>query len=490
MLYYTALVAVVQLFAGFFSSALMCQQCGGHKYEGSVRLSREECCEATPVECKSDQVCLRALVNSPYGNFFLSGCHAAEDDLIGCDYHALPHNSSVLRCVCANAECQNDFTGDCAVGGTQTTTKAASFQPTSSPSPTSSQSPVASLPPLVMAPIGRTIRGLSAGKRMDGSESVEAALLREPDRRVLSIQSHVVHGYAGNKCSIFPLQLHGFEVDSINSVQFSNHAGNVEYLTLPTRYEHVKGQKLTDTELEELYEGLRLNKINNYTHILTGYCGNVDFLKKIADVVTDIKRKDSNTFFVCDPVMGDHGKYYTPRELMPVYRDVLLPLADLLTPNAFELGELTGSTVATEEQCLAAIDVLHDKGVRFVVVTSGVTDAQSEETLCCYSSVREANASSPTRYRFTFPRLRGHFVGTGDVFTALLVAWLDRSRGDVSGAVERVLQTMQALIKRTSEFAQSQVESNSRACCELRLVQSRCDLLKPPPAEGILVERI
>ena len=44
-------------------------------------------------------------------------------------------------------------------------------------------------------------------------------------RRVLSIQSHVVSGYVGNKSAAFPLQLLGFEVDTINSVQFSNHTG-------------------------------------------------------------------------------------------------------------------------------------------------------------------------------------------------------------------------------------------------------------------------
>jgi hypothetical protein len=44
-----------------------------------------------------------------------------------------------------------------------------------------------------------------------------------PNCRVLSIQSHVVRGYVGNKCAVFPLQLLGFEVDSINSVHFSNH---------------------------------------------------------------------------------------------------------------------------------------------------------------------------------------------------------------------------------------------------------------------------
>ena len=45
--------------------------------------------------------------------------------------------------------------------------------------------------------------------------------------RVLSIQSHVVHGHAGNKCAVFPLQLLGFDVDPINSVQFSNHTGEI-----------------------------------------------------------------------------------------------------------------------------------------------------------------------------------------------------------------------------------------------------------------------
>lgn len=49
--------------------------------------------------------------------------------------------------------------------------------------------------------------------------------------RVLSIQSHVVHGHAGNKCAIFPLQLLGFDVDPINSVQFSNHTGKTSSVT-------------------------------------------------------------------------------------------------------------------------------------------------------------------------------------------------------------------------------------------------------------------
>lgn len=51
------------------------------------------------------------------------------------------------------------------------------------------------------------------------------AMLEPSAGRVLSIQSHTVHGYVGNKCAVLPLQLHGFEVEAINSVQFSNVRG-------------------------------------------------------------------------------------------------------------------------------------------------------------------------------------------------------------------------------------------------------------------------
>lgn len=51
--------------------------------------------------------------------------------------------------------------------------------------------------------------------------------MHQDSPRVLSIQSHVVHGHVGNKCAVFPLQVLGFDVDPINSVHFSNHAGDL-----------------------------------------------------------------------------------------------------------------------------------------------------------------------------------------------------------------------------------------------------------------------
>uniref|UniRef100_A0A8R1EGB5 Uncharacterized protein n=1 Tax=Caenorhabditis japonica TaxID=281687 RepID=A0A8R1EGB5_CAEJA len=77
-----------------------------------------------------------------------------------------------------------------------------------------------------------------------------------------------------------------------------------------------------------------------------------------------------------------------------------------------------------------------------------------------------------------------------DVFASLLVVWLDESNGDVSEAVKRVLSSMQCLIRKTSSYAQLQNDTNSRAMCELRLIQSRKDLLWPPTCDQIKVEKV
>lgn len=81
--------------------------------------------------------------------------------------------------------------------------------------------------------------------------------------RILSVQSHVVSGHVGNDAAVFPLQLLGFEVDTINSVQFSNHTG----------YAVVRGTVIGGKELEELGDGLEGNGLLNYEYLLTGYIG-------------------------------------------------------------------------------------------------------------------------------------------------------------------------------------------------------------------------
>uniref|UniRef100_A0A914YTX9 Pyridoxal kinase n=1 Tax=Panagrolaimus superbus TaxID=310955 RepID=A0A914YTX9_9BILA len=291
------------------------------------------------------------------------------------------------------------------------------------------------------------------------------------NKRVLSIQSHVVSGYAGNKCSVFPLQLHGFEVDFINSVQFSQHTG----------HKVVRGQRLTKDDLDILYQGLKENGINKYSHILTGYCGDPSFLNRIAKIVSDLKALyKEDLLYVCDPVLGDGGEYYAPKELMPIYRDTILPLADIITPNIFELSELSGIQISNERECLNAISKIHSKcpNLSIIVVTSGLISTDNSQ-MYCYASKNLKNGNFE-QCRFTIPLIRGQFVGTGDIFASLLIVWLDELKGNIKPAVNNVIASLQALLKRTSEAAfRFGAEKPTAFERELKMIESRFDLLVP-----------
>lgn len=77
--------------------------------------------------------------------------------------------------------------------------------------------------------------------------------------------------------------------------------------------------------------------MDNYTHLLTGYIGTASFLKRVALLVKTLKSKNPNLIYVCDPVMGDNGKMYVPEALTEIYKNEIIPLADVVTPNQFEL---------------------------------------------------------------------------------------------------------------------------------------------------------
>lgn len=287
-------------------------------------------------------------------------------------------------------------------------------------------------------------------------------------RRVLSIQSHVVSGYVGNKSATFPLQVLGFDVDAINSVQLCNHTG----------YKCFKGQVLQAEELKVLYDGLRENEIDFYSHLLTGYCGSESFLREILNVFKQMKSRNPNLIYVCDPVMGDSGKFYVPECLMPIYRDELIPLADVITPNQFEAELLTGIQINTEKDALKAMHVLQEKGPSVVVLTSSSYEGSSTLVLLAISKDTPNN-----KYvRLEIPKLEAIFTGTGDLFTSMLLAWLNEHPNDLKLACEKTMSAIQAILRKTLEEAQEAAgpsKKPSAAQIELRLVQS-IDIMRSP----------
>ncbi|XP_078617854.1 pyridoxal kinase-like isoform X2 [Branchiostoma floridae x Branchiostoma japonicum] len=279
--------------------------------------------------------------------------------------------------------------------------------------------------------------------------------MAEEDCRVLLVQSHVVSGYVGNKSAVFPLQVLGFEVDYINSVQFSNHTG----------YKCFKGQVLNADELKELFDGLKSNNINNYSYLVTGYIGSVSFLEGVLEMVKEFKKVKPDLLYVCDPVMGDRGFMYVPKELLPVYQEKIIPHADLITPNQYEAELLTGMSIKTKADAIQAMDMFHEKGVKSVVLSSCEFDSSS--TLVLLGS--QINGSEKKRIELEMPKLNLNFTGTGDLFTACLVAWVHKHPNDLATACEKTIATMQAVLQRTLDYAQKAAGPGNKASLVLHV---------------------
>ncbi|XP_014367266.2 pyridoxal kinase [Papilio machaon] len=288
-------------------------------------------------------------------------------------------------------------------------------------------------------------------------------MLSDSTPRVLSIQSHVVHGYVGNKSAVFPLQVLGFEVDSINTVQFSTH----------TAYKHIKGNVLKNEEMEELVQGLMLNEVDYYTHFLTGYSRSPESLKQIAGIIKKLREKNPDLIYVCDPVMGDNGKMYVPEDILPVYRDVVVPLADIITPNQFEAELITGMKVNDLNDALKVIGALHDKGIKTVVLSS--TELGDEKNMIGIASTQGSC------YKIEIPRVDATYTGTGDLFAALFLAWAHRTNNDIKLTLEKTIATLQTIVKDTYDKAREKQPTGKipPALIELRLIQNKAVIEDP-----------
>lgn len=294
-------------------------------------------------------------------------------------------------------------------------------------------------------------------------------------KRVLSIQSHVVHGYVGNKSAVFPLQVLGFEVDNINSVQFSNHTGYTGGF---------KGQVLNESQLAEVFSGLEDNELLPlYTHLLTGYVGNPAFLREIANIVKKLRSANPALVYVCDPVMGDDGVMYVPKELLPIYRDEIVPLADIVTPNQFEVELLTGKSVKTEQDAWDAIEWFHAKGVKTVAISS--SELGGSDSLLAIVSHKGNGQSNQQRCRMIIPKQGNgiRFTGTGDLFASLFLAHSALTSFDICATLERTIASLQAVISKTLTYIPDEVKSGKIAVTsaqrELKIIQSKSEIEHP-----------
>ena len=180
-------------------------------------------------------------------------------------------------------------------------------------------------------------------------------------KNVLSIQSHVVYGHAGNSAAVFPMRRVGVEVWPLNAVQFSNHT---QY---PGKW---TGTVFPPEHLREIVDGIEANSVlGRCDAVLTGYIGSAPQGEAITDIVAKVKKANPAAWFFCDPVMGHpvKGCKVAPG-VAEFHRDHSALLADMMSPNVLELGTLVGRELDSVDDCLAAARTLCGKGPGLVLV--------------------------------------------------------------------------------------------------------------------------
>ena len=234
-------------------------------------------------------------------------------------------------------------------------------------------------------------------------------------------------------------------------------------------------------QLQQILKGLEDNDLlGDVGHMLTGYIGSESFCEAVLTVLQTIRKYNENVKFVCDPVLGDHGRFYVPRELVQIYREKVIPAADVVTPNQFEVEQLTGIDIRTLADARKACDKLHKMGPSLVFITSMVfpednISAGEDKSISILASKRTKDGKSDEVWRIDCPMIPGSFTGTGDLTASLLLGHLAKDPDNLPLVMEKVINTMYVVIERTHVSSGATARSK-----ELKLIQSKSDIENPP----------
>ena len=268
---------------------------------------------------------------------------------------------------------------------------------------------------------------------------------------VLSVQSRVAYGHVGNAAAVFPLQCLGIEAWALDTVAFSNHTGHGRW----------RGDVVAAEFVASLFEGIAdLGVLPGIDAVLSGYIGTPETGAVLLDIVGRIRNANPKAKFCCDPVIGDIDTGPYVREgVAEFFRDAALTLADIVTPNRFELEFLTGRIVASLDDAAEAAAALRGQGPETVLVTS-LDVAPGRLTMLA--------SGADGDWVVETPQLPAMLNGCGDVTAALFLGNL-LNGASLADALASTAASMFAVIETTVALDRY----------ELALVAAREELVRP-----------
>jgi len=272
--------------------------------------------------------------------------------------------------------------------------------------------------------------------------------------RFLSIQSSVAYGHVGNSAATFPLQRLGHEVWPVHTVVFSNHTG----------YGAWRGPLLPPDDVRAVITGIaERGALATCDGVLSGYLGGPGICEVVVDAVAQVKAANPAATYTCDPVMGNatSGCFVDPA-IPPIIREQVVPAADIITPNQFELGFLTHTEPDDLASTLESADIARGLGPTTVLVTSFLRPDRPDDTIEMLAVTGDGAWSVRT------PRLPMKANGSGDLTAALFTAHL-KETGSAADALASTVSSVYAVLAAT-------LQSGER---ELRIVAAQDAIAHP-----------
>ena len=198
-------------------------------------------------------------------------------------------------------------------------------------------------------------------------------------------------------------QAFGIETAHLDTVRLAAHPGH-----------GTKARDILDGQMmAALFEDyLTLPDAMQPQAIHIGYFGAPDQIEVTAAFITELKQRYRDLVILLDPVFGDHGRAYISDDIITSVTQKLLPLADILTPNQFELGLLSGRTLTDIAGAEKALEIIANTSGQTIIGTGISSGDKVYDMIIDNGPIYKQSASK-----------KAHGVsGSGDAFAALFLA--------------------------------------------------------------------